>query len=131
MSNNSGKTKLSAIFSILLAISLAFGLVALPGCDDDDDEGKIQVCNHDNHDYVVKLHRDSNGVVLREFEVKEWELYDSDECDEFEDVDEGRYYLTIHRDNESDATDTSGSFYVDNGDFEFFIIDSTGDIGRD
>lgn len=115
--------------SVIFIAVLAFGLAAFTGCNDDDDKGKIRVCNYDNNTYVVKLHRDSDGAVLEEFEVREWN--DTDLCDKFEDVDDGRYYLTIHIDNQPNPSDTSESFYVDNGDYETFTIDTTGDIDRD
>lgn len=120
---------MNAILRILLVLSLAFMFVALQGCDDEDDEGIIRVCNYDNNEYLVKLHRESDGVVLRSFEVGDF--IDSDRCDEFKDVNEGRYYLTIHEDNNDTPTDTSSDFYLDNGDYETFVIDSTGDIERD
>lgn len=117
------------ILRVFLAFCLIFVLTAFSGCNDEDDEGIIRVCNNDNNEYVVKLHRDSDGVVLREFEVGEY--YDSDRCDEFEDVEEGRYYLTIHMDNQVEVYDSTSDFYVDEGDYETFIIDTTGDIERD
>ena len=123
------KNGVNAVLRVLLVFGLLFMLAAFQGCDDDDDEGIIQVCNNDNNEYVVKLHRNYDGVVTREFEVGDW--HDWDRCDEFKDVEEGRYYLTIHRDNQTDPNDTSTDFYVDEGDYETFIIDSDGDIRRD
>ena len=125
-----GKNNMNAILRVLLVMGLIFMLAAFQGCyDDDDDEGIIQVCNKDDNEFVVKLHRNSDGVVLREFEVGEW--YDSDRCDEFKDVEEGRYYLTIHRDNQADPNDTSSDFHVDDGDYETFVINDDGHIERD
>ncbi len=102
------------------------GLIPLSGCDDDDDENLIQICNYDNEEYVVKLHRDSDGVIIADLHVEEW--YDTDKCDDFHDLPENRYYLTIHEDNAVKADSTSKSFYLDDDDEEYFRIDSTGTI---
>lgn len=94
--------------------------------DFDDDETEITVCNNDDHEYDVELRRDSDDVVVDEMQLDEW--YDlGDQCDTFEDVHEGRYYLVV-LDDDDDIVDESDDFYMDEGDHKTFHIDSSGDI---
>ncbi len=115
---------LRSVLACMLGFGLMFGVI---GCDDNDDDRTIKVCNIDNEEYLVKLHRDSDGVVVNEFYLEDWN--DSDSCDEFSDPSEGRYYLTIHENGGSAITDTSKDFYLDNNDFHLFLIDSSGSFG--
>lgn len=116
-------------FLILLCIfSLAFMTV---GCENDEDEGNlIRVCNGDNKEYRVKLFDADNHEIMGQFTLEKW-YYLADTCSEFDDVPDGPYYLAIYRDNGQDPTDVSGTFYVEDYEYEGFHIDSTGDIERD
>ena len=126
MLNGKRFNKMMAL-KFVLAWMLGFGLMfGITGCGDDDDDRTISVCNGDNTEYLVKLHRDSDGVVIDEFYLEEW--YDSDRCDTFSDPREGRYYLTIWENAGSVKNDTSNDFYLDNDDYHTFRIDSTGTI---
>lgn len=115
------------LFRMILSCLLVFGLLAgVSGCDNDDDERTVQVCNNDDEEYDVLLHRYSDGAVIMDFHLEE--IYHPDHCDEFENMPEGRYYLTIYEDGGSEITDTSDHFYVDDDDYHTFAIDSTGSI---
>ena len=61
---------------ISVAIVAMLGL-AFTGCDDStDDESDVRVTNYDNHDYVVRLYRVSDNVLIEEktvaVEVPAW-----------------------------------------------------------
>ena len=114
---------------MLIGISLLIPLIGIAGCwgdDDDDDDSVITVCNWDNDDYTVKLHRASDGTVVDQFNVEEWRDL-RDQCDTFNDY-YGEFYITIHKDNAVAASDISSTFYIEEGDYEQFSIDSDGDI---
>ena len=109
---------------ILILLIIPFFL----SCFGNDDEAKITVCNYDNDEYNVELRRDSDDVVVDEFHLDEW--YDlGDQCDSFEDVDEGRYYLVVLN-NDDDIVDESDDFHMDKGDHKSFHIDGSGDISE-
>lgn len=109
----------------LLILILLISPFFLSCFDTDDDEAKITVCNHDDNEYDVELRRDSDDVVVDEFHLDEW--YDlGDQCDTFEDVDEGRYYLAVLDDGS--IVDESDDFHMDKGDRKSFYIDGSGDI---
>jgi len=114
---------------MFIAVALIVPLGVLAGCSgDDDDESVITVCNWDNEEYTVKLHRASDGAVVDQFKLGEW--YDVwDQCDDFTDY-YGEFYITIHEDNAADPTDTSAVFYIEEGEYEEFSIDNDGDIDR-
>jgi hypothetical protein len=110
-------------------------LLILNGCSSSDldvfnDDPAIKVCNGDTNEYRVKLHHSTDDSVADEFTLEKWYAL-GDACDQFEDVREGDYYITIHEDNQSEPTDTSASFYMDDDDYENFWIDDTGDINND
>jgi hypothetical protein len=118
---------------ILIGISLFITLIGLSGCwgddDNDDYDSVITVCNRDNVEYTVKLHKASDGTVVYQFNLKEW--YDSsDQCDEFNDYF-GEFYITIHENNAEEASDISYTFYIEEGEHEHFFINSDGEIVRD
>ncbi len=114
---------LRVLFSCLLVFAFTAGL---SGCDDDDDDRTIQVCNNDDEEYDVLLHRYSDGAVIMEFHLEEF--YHSERCDEFENMPEGRYYITIYENGGSVITDSSDHFYIDDDDYYTFDIDDTGSI---
>jgi len=117
------------MFHVFIGIALMIPLCGLSGCSgDDDDESVITVCNWDNEEYTVKLHRASDGTVVDQFNLGEW--YDfTDQCDEFNDY-YGEFYITIHEDNAENPTDTSETFYIEEGEYEEFSIENDGDIDR-
>ncbi len=124
------KNRLVIVIVLLLLLSFPF---IFSGCiehdHDYDDEGLVRVCNYDNHEYLVVLYRDSNDRIVDEFWVDEW--YDHDRCEEFDDINDGRYYIAIYRDDDLCCPwDVSGSFYIDDDDYEGFHIDEDGDIHR-
>jgi hypothetical protein len=120
------KTKLKSRelwFLVLILLYIPFFLSCV---DNDDDDTKITVCNQDDSEYDVELRRHSDDTVEDEMHLEEW--YDlGDQCDTFEDVDEGRYYLVV-LDDDDDIVDESDDFYMDEGDHKTFQIDSSGDI---
>ena len=121
--------KTKVVFRFLLVGMLGFGLLlGIAGCrEHDDDDRVIEICNGDDEEYTVNLHRYSDGVVIRDLHLEEW--YDlNDHCDDFENPPEGRYYLTIYENGGSEMTDRSKDFYLDDGDYHAFRIDSTGTI---
>ena len=110
-------------FLILVLFLIPFFLSCV---DNDDDATKITVCNQDDREYDVELRRHSDDTVEDEIHLEEWyEL--GRQCDTFEDVDEGRYYLVV-LDDDDDIVDESDDFYMDKGDHKTFHIDSSGDI---
>ncbi len=112
---------------VCTAAVLILSLSVLAGCNGDDDEDSvITVCNMDNEEYTVKLHRASDGTVLDQFSLGEW--YDmTDQCDEFNNFS-GEFYITIHEDNAEEPGGTSSVFYIEDGEYEKFFIDNDGDI---
>ncbi|MFO7666423.1 MAG: hypothetical protein R6V76_07385 [Desulfobacterales bacterium] len=119
-------------FRILIGISLLIPLIGIAGCwgddDDDDYDSVITVCNRDNDEYTVKLHKASDGTVVDQFNLEEW--YDAgDRCDDFNDY-YGEFYITIHKDNAEDPRDTSSVFHIEEDEYEHFSINSDGEIVR-
>ena len=114
----------------MLILSLLLMMSVFIGCSSSgDDGGTVEICNHDNEEYDVELRKSSNDEVVKEFDLGEF--YDlADKCDRFEGIDGGRYYITIYE-KDSNNSDSSNSFYVEDGEFRFFSIDSTGDIRGD
>jgi len=51
----------------------------------------------------------------------------TDQCDEFNNYN-GEFYITIHKDNAEEPSDTSSIFYIEEGEYEEFSIDDDGDI---
>ncbi len=114
---------------MFIAVALILPLSLLAGCgSDDDDDSVITVCNWDNDEYTVKLHRASDGTVVDQFNLDEW-YQPWDQCDEFNDYN-GEFYITIHEDNAAEPNDTSSRFYIEEGEYEEFSIDNDGDIDR-
>jgi hypothetical protein len=110
-------------FLVLVLFLIPFFLSCV---DKDDDDTKITVCNQDDREYDVELRRHSDDAVEDEIHLEEWyEL--GHQCDTFEDVDEGRYYLVVF-DDDDDIVDESDDFYMDEGDHKTIQIDSSGDI---
>jgi len=117
---------------MLIGIALLITLIGIAGCwgddDDDDYDSVITVCNRDNDEYTVKLHKASDGTVVDQFNLEEW--YDvNDQCDDFNDY-YGEFYITIHEDNAEDARDTSSVFHIEEDEYEYFSINSDGEIIR-
>jgi hypothetical protein len=121
------------MFRILIGISLLIPLIGISGCwgddDDDDYDSLITVCNWDNDEYTVKLHKASDGTVVDQFNLDEW-YHSSDQCDDFNDYF-GEFYITIHENNAEEASDISYVFYIEEGEYEQFFINSDGEIVRD
>jgi len=135
MAQNLSKLKKSvSVFTLLLLLFAASSIFTGCSSDDDDEDAyknKIQVCNEDNEDYRVKLCRESDGVVIREFNlVSVYDITDlsKEKCDYFENIDKGSYYITIHEDNSSSESHRSEPFYMDNGAMRYFRIDNVGKI---
>ncbi|MCP4346095.1 MAG: hypothetical protein GY795_11295 [Desulfobacterales bacterium] len=92
------------------------------------DEGIIRVCNGDDEQYDVVL-RSESGAYIKEFRLEEF--YDvTNTCDNFENVPNGSYYITIHEDGAVTPADTSDVFVYDGAADSFFSIDSTGGIEK-
>ncbi|MEE4354892.1 MAG: hypothetical protein V2I97_00380 [Desulfococcaceae bacterium] len=114
------------IFLLIFCI-IAWGVIA--GCGSDDDDSIITVCNWDNDEYTVQLHRASDDTVVDSFHLEEWYDFGGDQCDEFKDYT-GEYYLTIYEDNAEYPSDISSYFYVEDEEYEDFYIDESGEIKR-
>lgn len=101
------------------------------GDDSIGDEGVVSVCNQDNHDYIVELRRDSDDSVVDSFELDEPKFYEvSGDCDEFDDIDQGNYYIAVYEPG-SDEESRSEPFYLNGGEYEYFIIDDDGDVEKE
>lgn len=99
-----------------------------PGELKTSDDGIIRVCNSDDEEYEVKLHRDSDETVARQFTLEEW--YDRNKCDNFEGIASERYYITIHEDGAATASDISEVFVYDGAADHYFLIESPGRINK-
>jgi len=119
---------------MLIGISLLISLIGIAGCwgddddDDDDYDSVITVCNGDNDEYTVKLHKASDGTVVDQFNLEEW-YNTGDQCDAFNDYF-GEFYITIHEDNAEEASDTSDIFHIEDEEYEQFSINGDGEIRR-
>jgi len=87
----------------------------------------MTVCNDDAYDYTVFLYSYPEEYVVRSTYLTS--RYDEfDQCDEFSDLDEGRYFITIVDEDclcEFDRTDV---FYADHYETYYFYIDHHGSI---
>jgi len=102
-----------------------FFILTLHGCYFTD-EAFIQVYNYDHTGYRVELRRADDDRVTDTMELERYPRFDS--MDYFEDVPEGRYYLSIFEDMGDTETDRTASFYMDEDDRRCFYIDSDGII---
>lgn len=118
----------NGMWRIAVCLLLGMALIPLTGCTGSDDSSIIRVCNVDNDAYRVELRRDSDDVLVDALSVDEW--YYADSCDEFDDVPDGQYYVVIIN-KDSGEQDYSEAFYIENGEYEGFYIDSTGSLQRD
>jgi len=91
------------------------------GCDDND-ESEVRITNLDNHDYTVRLYRDSDDSLVGELNV------DRGETRDFDNVADGKYYISIFRDGEASPRDTSSSFTIENDEDRSFYISDSGNI---
>ena len=112
--------------ALIMILAVFIGAFALTGCSDDD-ENKIDVCNQDDEEYVVKLYHE-NDQLADDFRLGEW--YDfADLCDKFKNVATGWYYITIHENSaEAAASDTSEKFYMESNTTRNFWIKSPGEL---
>ncbi len=120
------------VFGALCVLTL--GVWGCGGGDDDhryrNDDRTIRVCNYDDRDYDVVLYRESDGTAFGEFNLESW--FDiGEKCDTFENAPEDRYFLAIYREGSDEIYDLSDDFYLDDGDFIDYWIDSTGDLVRE
>jgi len=103
-------------------------IITCSGCSSDDDEGVISVCNQDTDEFVVELRLDSDDSLVDSFQLGEW--YDFDHCDEFDNIEKGSYYIAIYEQG-SDEELRTDTFYLDGGEYEYFVIDDDGNIEKD
>ncbi|MCP4111144.1 MAG: hypothetical protein GY749_37395 [Desulfobacteraceae bacterium] len=89
------------------------------------EEGIIRVCNGDDEEYRVKLYSETD-VFVDDFWLKDF--YNT--CDNFENIPNGSYYITIHENDAVTPTDTSDVFVYDGAADHFFKIDSTGGLEK-
>jgi hypothetical protein len=119
-------------FRVLIGITLLIPLIGIAGCwgddDNDDYDSVITVCNWDNNEYTVKLHKASDDTVVDQFYLEEW-YQSGDQCNDFNDYF-GQFYITIHKDDAEEAIDISHIFYVEEGEHKRFYIDGEGEIVR-
>ncbi len=119
--------------AVLLSVVFLFMIAAIYGCDDDDffsQDARIEVCNYDNKEYFVRLHWSEDDSIVDEIELEDAIPLVLDFCEEFEDVEEGSYYLTIHEQFDGEPIDTSVVFHIEEDETEQFYIDDDGDIHR-
>ncbi len=127
------KSLKSGVFFVLLVFTALTCMATFFGCsDDDDDDDKIiiNVCNRDNAEYFVRLIRESDNSKADDLRLSTPASI-SNMCDDFDNVQEGWYTISIHRDDTAAAASTSSRFHVGGNDHLFFWIDSTGTIDRD
>ncbi len=87
-------------------------------------EGRISVCNHDDAEYIVELRRETDQPIAT-FDLEE--LVD---CDEFNDVDSGVYYLRVYDEGDLTKWTDSPIFFLADDDTEYLFIDTTGSVLR-
>ncbi len=110
-----------AVVSVLAAFFL------LPGCYLSYD-AYIQIYNYDNCGYRVELRRAENDGIVDVLELERYPRFDS--MDYFEDVPEGRYYLSIFKDKGDVETDRTASFFMEDDDRRCYLIEDDGVIDR-
>ena len=91
-------------------------------------KGNIEVCNSDDEEYDVELYRESDGQRIDDFRVGEF--YDSDRCDNFNNIASDDYYIVINEVG-AENSEESETFYLRGDDTERFRIESPGNIIRD
>ncbi len=119
-------------FSTVLSLLVVSGMLVLAGCSSSSDssKGTITVCNTDDEEYIVELYRDTDDKLVKKFSLDEWYDLGGDQCDDFSDVDPGRYYIVIYEEN-TDNTDETESFYLGGDEHKYFTIASPGEITED
>jgi hypothetical protein len=92
-----------------------------------NDESEIVINNYDDdHSYRVELHLASDDSYVDSLGVDEYPEFDS--VDDFEDVPDGRYYLSIFRDEGETETNRSRTFTIEDDEDKRFKIEDDGEI---
>jgi hypothetical protein len=87
----------------------------------------VRIWNTDDEKYDVRLFQDSDNELVDEFRLDEF----PDVYDDFEDMPEGRYYITIAEVGNPDNTDRTTGFYIEDDEYREFWIKSPGRITGD
>ena len=113
---------------LLTTFILLLSLIA--GCASEsspfNDESEIVIRNYDDdHSYRVELRLASDESYVDSLSVDKFP-YES--VDNFEDVADGRYYLSIFRDEGKTETNRSGTFTIEDDEDKDFNIEDDGEI---
>lgn len=105
-------------------------LASIAGCASEsspyNDESEIVIRNYDDdHSYRVELRLASDDSYVDSLYVDKFP-YES--VDNFEDVADGRYYLSIFRDEGETETTRSGTFTIEDDEDKDFKIEDDGEI---
>ena len=105
-------------------------LASIAGCASEsspfNDESEIVIRNYDDdHSYRVELRLASDDSYVDSLCVDKFP-YES--VDNFEDVADGRYYLSIFRDEGETETNRSGTFTIEDDEDKVFKIEDDGEI---
>jgi hypothetical protein len=106
-------------------------LPLIAGCARDwsafNNESEIVINNYDDdHSYRVELRSASDDSYVDSLSVDEYPELDS--VDNFEDVPDGRYYLSIFRDEGETETNRSRTFTIEDDEDKHLKIEDDGEI---
>lgn len=105
---------------------LAFIAGCASGSSPFNEESEIVISNYDDdHSYRVELRLASDESYVDSLTVDKFP-YES--TDNFEDVADGRYYLSIFRDEGDAETNRSGTFRIEDDEDKNFRIKDDGEI---
>ncbi len=107
---------------------VCLGLIVVAGCGNgfggssEFDESEIVISNYDEEDYLVRLYDAKNDTLEIEIRV------DENDQEVIDDVDDGRYYISIFRVGTGTREDRSDDFRIKYDIDRYFSIDSDGNI---
>ncbi len=107
---------------------VCLGLIVVAGCGNGSggssefDESEIVISNYDEEDYIVRLYDAKNDTLEIEIRV------DENDQEVIDDVDDGRYYISIFRVGTGTREDRSDDFRIKHDIDRYFSIDSDGNI---
>lgn len=94
------------------------------------DKAIVSVCKLDDGAYRVALKRSSDDSLVADFSLEQWQE-SSNQCDDFEDLDEGRYYLEINDIGDNQSAGRSDEFYLEPRENKFVTIEPHGELVSD
>lgn len=116
---------------VFVGMVVIFGMAAIIGSGNDDNEGWVMVRNYDDdHEYHVELFRASDNVSISSFILDDYDPLDPEASETFGNIGEGDYYLVIrYKNDDSDVVrDRSRVFELDEGETECFKIEEDGEL---